>query len=207
MASIKDVIISGLNEVLQNVRNSGNEFPDLEQFVTFISFNSAGIKNFCNRSDLTKMPVIDGSNYRPDALTPLFDAMGSSINKLKYFLQDKKDYNVLVTILTDGLENASREFNGRQIKEMIEELKNSKWTFTYIGTDHDVDKFAESISINNRLAYCKNEPGVASMYERESKSRMNYMRNVVENKDVSFDYFKYKRDDENERNDNGPKSK
>lgn len=207
MASIKDVIISGLNEVLQNVRNSGNEFPDLEQFVTFISFNSARIKNFCNRSDLTKMPVIDGSNYRPDALTPLFDAMGSSINKLKYFLQDKKDYNVLVTILTDGLENASREFNGRQIKEMIEELKNSKWTFTYIGTDHDVDKFAESISINNRLAYCKNEPGVASMYERESKSRMNYMRNVVENKDVSFDYFKYKRDDENERNDNGPKSK
>ncbi|MBK8982021.1 MAG: VWA domain-containing protein [Ignavibacteria bacterium] len=204
MTSIKEVIISGLNEVLQNVRNSGNEFPDLEQFLTFVSFNSLGINKFCDRSEIRKMPVIDGSNYRPNAMTPLFDAMGSSVSELKYFLQDKKDYNVLVTILTDGLENASKEFTGSQIKKMIEELKNSNWTFTYIGTDHDIDKFAESISINNRLVYCKSESGVTSMYARESRSRMNYIRNVSDNKDVKSDYFENKPDDENE---NDPKNK
>lgn len=55
--------------------------------------------------------------HKPDSLTPLFDAMGFSINKLKKLLEGQSDYNVLVTILTDGEENASKEFSGADIKK------------------------------------------------------------------------------------------
>ncbi|HRI85169.1 MAG TPA: VWA domain-containing protein [Ignavibacteria bacterium] len=192
MESIKNVIVSGLNEVIQNVKNSGKEFPNLDQFVTFISFNSVGVKKICDKSEIKKMSVIDEKNYSPNAATPLFDAMGNSITELKYFLQDKNNYNVLVTILTDGLENASKEFSGSQIKKLIEELKENNWTFTYIGTDHDVDKIADSISINNKLVFNKTKRGVADMYLKESESRIRYMKRVSEDLDESYDYFENK---------------
>jgi len=73
--------------------------------------------------------------------------MGNSISTMKQLIQDETDYNVLVTIFTDGLENASKEYNGELIKKMVDELKQKNWTFTYIGTDHDVEGFARSISI------------------------------------------------------------
>ena len=53
----------------------------------------------------------------------------------------------MVTILTDGEENASKKYSGIAIKKMIELLSEGNWTFTYIGTDHDVEKFASNMSI------------------------------------------------------------
>lgn len=58
------------------------------------------------------MGEIDAQFYQPDASTPLYDAIGFSVNKLRQKLASKKDYNVLVTILTDGEENALREYSG-----------------------------------------------------------------------------------------------
>jgi len=56
---------------------------------------------------------------------------------------------VLVTIITDGEENSSKEFTGQMIKKMIDELKALGWVFTFIGANIDVEKVAAQISINN----------------------------------------------------------
>ena len=93
-------------------------------------------------------------------MTPLYDAIGFSVNKIKLLLDDKTDYNVLVTIMTDGEENASKEYSGSAIKKIIDDLKQKNWTFTYIGTDHDVEKFAHSISITNTLVWQKRQKGL-----------------------------------------------
>lgn len=73
-------------------------------------------------------------------MTPLYDAIGFSVSKLKQELASKTNYNVLVTILTDGAENNSKEYTRETIKKMSDELSEDNWTFTYIGTDHDVEK-------------------------------------------------------------------
>lgn len=93
--------------------------------------------------------MIDGTKYQPEASTPLFDAMGKGIGQLRRVTNTHSNCNVLVTILTDGEENASVEYSGQAIKKMVEELKLQQWTFTYIGANHDVENFAASISINN----------------------------------------------------------
>ena len=79
--------------------------------------------------------------------------MAFAINKLRNALAVQNNYNVLVTILTDGEENASREHSAFDIKNLIDELKLKNWTFTYIGTDHDVEKIALSLSITNTLVF------------------------------------------------------
>ena len=102
-----------------------------------------------------KLQQVNDKSYEPDAFTPLFDALGFSKNKLKQSLQRQTDYNVLVTVLTDGEENVSKEFSGSDIKKLFEELEQNLWTFTYIGKDHGVEKIAFSLSINNILFFEK----------------------------------------------------
>ncbi|WP_221406970.1 hypothetical protein [Epilithonimonas bovis] len=108
---------------------------------------------------------------------------------MKKVLKHQKDSNVLVTIFTDGEENASREYTGNQVKTMIENLKNENWTFTYIGTDHDVEKIAINLSITNTLSFEKNSEGISEMFVNERNARNNYYKKISSNKDTKSNYF------------------
>ena len=197
MESIKNTIIQGFNELVQTIQGIEKQFPEQEHFISFVSFNGLGQKLLHFMDPVSKLKKIDDKTFNPDANTPLFDALGFSINKLKQSLQGQNDCNVLVTILTDGEENASKEFSGSAIKELIEELKQNRWTFTYIGTDHDVEKIAISLSINNTMVFEKNETDIKRMFMKEQSARANYSKKIRFNQDTSSNYFK-EMDDNNE---------
>ena len=76
-----------------------------------------GIKVHHMAEPVTTLQEIDQSSYHPNSGTPLFDAIGFTTLKLKEYLQGKTGYNVLVTIMTDGEENISKEFNPITIKK------------------------------------------------------------------------------------------
>ena len=74
----------------------------------------------------------------------------------EYVQKVTHDDRVLVTIITDGYENASRTWSGKQIKSLVEELRQMGWTFTYIGADQDVVEVAEEIGVQNSLRFSAN---------------------------------------------------
>ena len=189
MESIKKTIIQGFNEIVQTVKGIEKEFPEQEHFISLVSFNGLGHKTLHFADPVSKLEMIDDSKYQPDATTPLYDAIGFSCAKLRNVLGNSTDYNVLVTILTDGEENASTEYSGIAIKILIEELKNNNWTFTYIGADHDVEKFAVSISIENTMMFDKNEASMKDMFIKEKNARVNYSFNIREKKDTKNKFY------------------
>ncbi|TVR77224.1 MAG: VWA domain-containing protein [Chitinophagaceae bacterium] len=197
MDTIKSTVIQGFNELIQTIQGIEKQYPEQEHFISFISFNGLGQKLQHFMDPVSKLKQIDSSNYKPYASTPLFDALGFSLNKLKQSLEGQSDYYVLVTILTDGKENASKEFSGNNIKHLIEELKQNRWTFTYIGTDHDIDKIASSLSINNSLYFEKNEDDINKMFREEREARVVYSHKVSLKQDVSSNFF----DDSKDKND------
>ena len=169
MWSIKNTIIQGFNEIVQTVKGIALQYPEQEHLITFVTFNGLKIKTLHYCEPVEKLNEIDEKKYQPDASTPLYDAMGFSFAKLRKELEGKTEYNVLVTILTDGEENSSKEFSGAAIKQLVEELSQNNWTFTYIGADHDVEKFAISISITNAMQFNKNEADMKEMFVKEKK--------------------------------------
>jgi len=189
MNSIKEQIISGFNEVVQTIKGVAKKYPEQEHYITVITFNTLQISTQLYCKSVSKLKELSGVSYKPDAGTPLFDAMGYGINKLRKKLIGSNKANVLVTILTDGMENASTIYNDLAIRLLVEELEEKKWTFTYIGTDHDVTKFAKSISIKNSLRYRKDPEGLKRMFEKERISRTAYSRKIKENKNTKDDYF------------------
>lgn len=192
MNSIKKTILNGFNELINSVKSIEKEFPEQEHYISIISFNSKNENNVIHFNEpVSKIETIDDKNYNPESSTPLFDAMGFSILKLKNFLSDKNNYSVLVTILTDGEENASKEYSLTSIKRIIEELKSENWTFTYIGTDHDIDKTTMDLNIKNKIRFDKNGRGIKNMFEIETNSRIKYSLAIREGKLISDDdYYK-----------------
>lgn len=137
MFSIKQQAISGLNETIQTIRKAQADHPDQEHFVSLVSFNTESIKTIHNCIPASEIKEIDADKYLPNYGTPLYDAMGFAINDLRKNVAEVD--TVLVTVITDGYENASREYSGKAIKALVEELKTKGWIFTYIGANQDAE--------------------------------------------------------------------
>ena len=81
------------------------------------SFNRESIRVHVDAKPIGEVTVFE--DYRPCGSTPLFDAMGMSITRLHETVKNDEDASAIVTVMTDGLENASYEYSDRQIKALI----------------------------------------------------------------------------------------
>ena len=124
--------------------------------------------------------VKDFDNYNPYGGTPLYDAMGQSITALHNHIKDDDDASAVVTVLTDGYENASREWTGAALKALIEQLTQEGWSFSYMGSNHDVKQVSFSLSINNVVEFSHDVMGTSSSWARESSAKRNYFRKMDE---------------------------
>ena len=192
MEMIEKQAVSGLNETLQTISNAQREHAEQQHYVSFVTFNTNGIKTVMDRKEVEVDKTLKWTDYQPDACTPLFDAMGQSINKLKNHVKD--DDVVLVTIITDGMENASREYDGRAIKKLVSDMKERGWVFAYIGTNQDVDAVADSMGIRSRMNYEYSQTGAEDMFNVEHCRRsVFYSKLANEGKEFmrkkDFDFF------------------
>ena len=121
-----------------------------------------------------KVKELTSKEYRPCCCTPLYDAMGISINALYNAIKDKEDATAMVTVITDGLENASKEYSGKAIKALVERMKDEEgWNFAYIGTNQDVRATSASLSIDNHMEFRDDEAGMREAWEKERKAKMS----------------------------------
>lgn len=189
MFGIKEQIIRGFNEIVQTVKHVEEEYPEQEHFITFITFNGLGITEHLFNARVKNLKAIDGDSYNPDSSTPLYDAIGHGLSRVKKIVEDKKKVDVLVTIFTDGEENSSKEYTGEAIKKKIEELKNKQWTFTYTGTDHDVYRSANSLSIGNVVQFNKDDSAMDLVFQQEREARFIYSEKIRSKKNKGEDFY------------------
>ena len=189
MDTIKSLIISGFNELVQSVKGIEAQFPEQEHLISMVSFNALNNNILHFIDPVSKLDAINDKSYNPASMTPLYDAMGFGISKLKQYLEGKDNYSVLVTVLTDGEENASKEYTGAAIKNLVDELKQQNWTFTYIGADHDVEGMASKMNIHNTMSFDKNDQDIKRMFERESSSRIKFSLRIRKGELDNNDYY------------------
>lgn len=181
MASIQQPTMSTFNELIQSIAADATKKDSREQWISFFSFNGNGIKEQIPLQKVSTLKLLNEENYQPDSMTPLFDAIGHATTSLKKSLEKEKDYVVLVTILTDGEENASQEYSGDSISSIIEDLKTRHWLFTYIGTNQDVAKEAAKINITNHLYFAAPEMASKSVLKKELKARERFYEKLDAN--------------------------
>ena len=179
MSIIRKQAFTGMNETLQTVRQMQKKFPDQEQRVTLVTFDTGHTTWHYDNQPAPRTKDLSWKAYNPGGGTPLYDAMGAAISKMNAQVADGD--NVLVTVITDGEENASEEWTLKMIRTMIEKLKKQHWTFTLIGTDNlDVETMARSFAIDEHLEFHQDIEGTRAMFARERRSRERYNCCVAE---------------------------
>jgi hypothetical protein len=152
--------ITGFNEQVNKIRQLGAEFPEQTITMGLTMFNQH-IKHLAFQEHPDRMRRLDTENYRPDGYTALLDAIGLTVQKLEDDWRASRataPTTVVVVILTDGLENASRLFKIAYIRETITRLEATKeWTFSFLGATLDAVRAADDFAIpeHNRILFQK----------------------------------------------------
>jgi uncharacterized protein YegL len=168
MQSIKRAAIDSVNETIQTIRSAQKKHDDQEHYVSLVTFND-DVKTVYECMAVTEVKELTVETYQPDCCTALYDAIGISLNALRKKVAE--DDKVLVTVVTDGYENASKEYNGKAIKALVDELKAKGWVFAYIGANQDVEAVAATISITNVMNFETTSTGTQVMTDRVNRSR------------------------------------
>lgn len=183
MNHLTQVTIDGVNETINSIRGAQREFADTQDhFLTLVTFDENGstmpVRTLINRQPINQ--VGEFKDYSPYGSTPLYDAMGQSINALYNHIKDDEDATAVVTVLTDGYENASHEWSGPALKSLIEKLTQEGWSFSYMGSAHDVKQVSFNLSINNVIEFSHDAAGAINTWAHESSAKHNYYRKMHE---------------------------
>lgn len=163
MGGMESDTIGGYNSYL-------NQQKDKNALVTTVLFDYQ-YELLTNRAKIQDVSDLTSSEYYVRGCTALLDAIAKTIK-----LMDKaKSKKCIFVITTDGYENASKEYNKAQIKELIEGHKD--WEFMYIGAN--IDSYSEAsalgIKASNTANYKKTKDGTRSLFKAvASASEMMY---------------------------------
>lgn len=145
MSSKVSSVKTSLKEILSQIKNDAVKDKDTVKATTIVvDFSGPGDFNtLVDMKDSCKLEDTVSEKYSTRDSTALYDAIGKT-----FAMVDKGEKNVFVSILTDGEENASREFDNNAVKALIEEKKKLGWLVTFIGTTQEAIESAVRMGIS-----------------------------------------------------------
>ncbi len=174
MGGLESDTIGGYNALLEKQKSEAGE-----AIVTTVLFDDR-YELLHNRINLKGIVPITEDDYFVRGSTALLDAVGKTIsiiaNAQRHTVEDERAEHVMFVITTDGMENASREYSYRKIKEMIElEKEKYGWEFIFLGANIDALDTAQRFGINQDRAtnYNADSEGTILNYEVISETVSN----------------------------------
>ena len=151
MSGLETDTIGGFNSMLEKQKKESGE-----AFVTTVLFDDK-YEVLHDRYDIKGVNLLTEKEYYVRGSTALLDAIGITINNIGKALSDAKEEDrpgkVLFVIITDGMENSSREFSYEKVKKMVEHQKSKyAWDFIFLGANIDAIKTANSFGISADMA-------------------------------------------------------
>ena len=183
MGCIRRAAVDGFNETLAGIKKAQEKFANTQDhFVSLVTFCSCETKYLYDNTPVAEANPLKLEDFQPCCSTPLYDAMGFTLTRMHRHVQGLTDAMVVVTIITDGMENASREYNGKSIKELVERLRGEGWSFTYMGANQDSVEVAMSMSIRNARNFDYSDVGTRASMEKDCNTRMNLFSRLAKQK-------------------------
>lgn len=157
MSSQKATIINGFNEQIETMREEEKKSGGkLRYLVTLVKFNEKVTTLFTDKP-LSEIDLLTDESYNPSGWTALYDAIGQTIQTAK-----RGETDNLITVMTDGFENRSREWKKNTVNTLIKLRQDeNKWGFVFFGANQDAWAEASSLGIANAVNYTMANTGRA----------------------------------------------
>ena len=165
MGSIADDVIGGFNRFLKDQKRQPGDAR-----MTYTQFDGEYQVVYTARN-IQQVEELNHSTFVPRGSTALFDAIGRTLNEQGKRIKDEAWAElVVVCIITDGEENASKEYSKSRVREMVSHAEANGWKFLFLAANQDA--FAASRDFGSSAKYsgnfAANSAGVAMAYQSTS---------------------------------------
>ena len=167
MECIANDVRGSFNTFLKRQRGAGGKTVfDLFQF-------SDTVKRIVNAADLSGFEEDLMAGYECGGCTALNDAVCIAIDTIgrefAAMAEEERPEHVLFAIITDGEENASREYTAEDVKKRIEHQKSVySWEFDFLAANQDAFETGSAMGLDRDQCadFCQDAAGAACIAER-----------------------------------------
>ena len=147
MSSIEDDTKGSFNAFLKTQKTAGGKTVfDLYQFSDKVKRIVEHVDLASFSDDLMARYTCSGCTALNDAVCTAIDTLGKEFASMK---EDDRPENVVFVIITDGMENASRKFNGDDVRKRIKtQSETYKWNFQYLAANQDAFASGDKLGIS-----------------------------------------------------------
>ncbi|MDO4563494.1 MAG: VWA domain-containing protein [Clostridia bacterium] len=171
MSGLEADTIGGFNSLIEKQKKQEGEC-----FVSTVLFDDVSVV-LHDRVKLSKIKRMTDKDYTVRGYTALLDAIGGAINHIgnihKYARAEDVPAHTMFVITTDGMENASRRYDSKTVKAMIERQKEKYgWEFLFLGANIDAVETARNfgISEDRAVTYCADSVGTRKNFDAVSET-------------------------------------
>jgi uncharacterized protein YegL len=142
MDTCRSDAVQTINTYLSHLRSD----PIANLRVSLVLFDSEAIDTVRDRLPICECPDLTWDEFEPRGGTPLLDAVGYAASLLDCL--SAKDERRILIVLTDGLENASKEYTRERLYTLLQRKQRTEgWLVLYFGANHDSWNQANQIGI------------------------------------------------------------
>lgn len=170
MSGLEKDTIGGFNAMIEKQKKQ-----DGKAYVSTVLFDHESVV-LHDRLPLEQIKPMTEDDYTVRGCTALLDAIGGAVKHIgnihRYARTEDVPEHTMFVITTDGLENASRKYNSRDIKRLIESKKEEGWEFLFIGANIDAIETANDygISADRAVNYNADSQGTGVVFEAVSET-------------------------------------
>lgn len=170
MSGLEKDTIGGFNAMIEKQKKQ-----DGKAYVSTVLFDHGSVV-LHDRLPLEQIKPMTEDDYTVRGCTALLDAIGGAVKHIgnihRYARPEDVPEHTMFVITTDGLENASRKYNSRDIKRLIESKKEEGWEFLFIGANIDAIETANDygISADRAVNYNADSQGTGVVFEAVSET-------------------------------------
>lgn len=195
MSGIKPSTITGFNEQVQNIRQLERANPTHVNKITLTFFSGENNTRFFDAPSSSLQELAD-DDYICAGSTRLYATVGEVLTRLKDGLTEEqlKNERVIVTIITDGEDNASGQAGWSQHRLascLAEWQKDHNWVITFIGANIDVTRISQDlfIPVSNTIAYSASTLSTGRAFAASNHARSSYVTRAALGDLCSKGYF------------------
>ena len=179
MAGLEGDTIGGFNSMIEKQKREAGE-----AYISTVLFDNYS-EVIHDRVSLEQVPMLTREAYYVRGCTALLDAVGNAVRHIrnvhKYAREEDRPEKTIFVITTDGMENASRTYDYRRVKEMIQEQQEKYgWEFLFLGANIDAAREAARFGIRSDRAanYHADSRGTEVIFGAVSDA-IDYMRSCT----------------------------
>lgn len=189
MRSVQTEALTGINEQIETIKKNAKKGG--KTFVTCVQFNDS-VDVLFDKKPSKELKKLTENDYIPGGLTAMYDGVHKAITSLKEVTSSSDDIGYLVVVISDGMENASREVTAPMLAKEIKELEaTGKWTFTYMLSNQDLKVVTDKLGVSagNIAAYSSTNIGTKDAFANIVKSTSSYFTRRVVGDTSTKDFY------------------